>query len=138
MKLLLPPAVALAYGEPWRLGRNGALVSDQPDGRTGVSDRAFYGGNLVAESITRDRAARAADCVNFCAGAQFAPGAAYVGGLVDLVDALEALFRTLPEPVYPCDTEEQHEQNRRWRDTADLLRAMGREPFARARAPEAA
>lgn len=101
-KLLPKPAVALAYGEPWRAPA-GTLVSDEPGVRRSdrLADRAYYGGTLVAESGDRRLMQRAADCVNFCAGVEFKPGFAYVGGLTDLLDALQVLHERMPEPELP-------------------------------------
>ena len=135
-KLLAPPpAVAMAYGEPWRVGRNGCLVSDERSsahlGGDRFGDRAYYGGTLLAESMSRSLAARAADCVNFCAGVEFRPGQVYAGALLDVLDALETLHARMPEPITPSFDDEDREYFRLWRDVDELLRQFGRDRFAR-------
>jgi hypothetical protein len=43
---------------PWRVGRPGCVVSDHPVPKMGGSDDIdYYGGHMVAESITKDNAA---------------------------------------------------------------------------------
>jgi hypothetical protein len=133
MKLLPKPAVALAYGEPWR-GKHGAIVSDQrgaghPSERPG--DRAYYGGTLIAESVGARNAVRAADCVNFCAGVDFKPGHAYVGGLADLLDALELLHKEMGEPEIPVTGRYSRQRYEFWSDIDNLLRQFGRDHMSR-------
>ena len=130
-RLLPAPIVATPYGEPWRVGR-GVLVTDARGvphvlgGGETWGNRAYYGGTMVAESITRPMATRAADCVNFCAGVEFRPGSVYLGGLLDVLDALETLHTRLPEPRTPVVHGGDREYFRLWRDVDELLSAFGR------------
>ncbi len=131
-RALPKPAVALAFSEPWRVSRAGALVTDMPGARLGdIRDRAYYGGNLVAESMSRPHAERAADCVNFCAGVAFQRGGPWVGGLSDLLDAFEDLLRVHGEPDQLAESLGEREAYRRWSIAADLLAACGRGPLWR-------
>lgn len=42
---------------PYRIGKNGAIVSDDPVvGMSGSDDIGYYGGHMVAESVTRTNA----------------------------------------------------------------------------------
>ena len=135
MKLI--PSQVSRFGEPWRVSSVGALVTDEPDGRFDAGDRASYGGNLVAESIDRRRAERAAECVNFCAGFWFPPGAAYGNGLVDLVDLFERLHHRLFDDqgeirgryvglTDPDEREYAREEFRLYSDSYAVLRRLGR------------
>lgn len=127
----MPPSVARAYGEPWRAVR-GALVSDEvlkPTLRA-AGERAYYGGNLIAESMRGPHVQRAADCVNFCAGVEFKPGMAYVGGLVDVLNALDQLHARMPEPQFPCTDREYYEM---YSDIEQILQMFGRGASARER-----
>ena len=55
--------------EPWRVGRDGSVVSDTPVPGMGGSDAVeYYGGHLIGESIIEANARRIAACVNACAG----------------------------------------------------------------------
>jgi hypothetical protein len=59
--------------EPWRVGRcsvsMGTIVSDSPVPEVNGSGAIeYYGGHLIAESITRDNARRIVACVNACEG----------------------------------------------------------------------
>lgn len=59
--------------EPWKLGRAGSVISESKDGleiigATGEEAINYYGGNLIAESISQANAARIVACVNACAG----------------------------------------------------------------------
>lgn len=135
-KLLPRPAPTTAYGEPWREGRGGCLVSDTRGigfGRQGFGGRAYYGGTLLAESMSRRLARRAADCVNFCAGVEFSPGTVYVGALADVLDALEDLHSRLPEPDTPVLNASDRERFEYWRAIDDLLRMFGRDAASRER-----
>jgi hypothetical protein len=135
-KLLPPPRYH--FGEPWRLGRGLVLLSDSPGVfNSDPQDRIYYGGNLVAESITRERAGRAMECVNFCAGFWFPPHAAYPGGLTDLVDLLEQLHRRVwdedGEPrgryvgiVDPAARHRAREEFDLWNRSYQTLRNLGR------------
>ena len=38
---------------PWRRGLFGAVVCDEPTGLPGADDVAYYGGNLVCESVAQ-------------------------------------------------------------------------------------
>ncbi len=54
---------------PWRAGRGGCVVSDHPVPEVGGSDHtAYYGGHMVAESISASNVRRIVACVNACAG----------------------------------------------------------------------
>jgi hypothetical protein len=139
VKLLPKPAVALAYGEPWR-GRHGAIVCDQHGvhgGHNEMVDRAYYGGTLIAESVNRRLAERAAQCVNFCAGVEFEPDFAYVGGLVDLLDSLATLHERTREPDLPSLDPEERDHYRLWSTVNQLLRHFGRDSWSRRKAQEA-
>src|SRR5688500_18058186 len=90
---LLPPGPHYQFAEPWRAGRvSHGIVSNRPTVHGEPRDRAYYGGNMVAESMERRLRDRAVACVNFCAGFHFPDGSAYPGGLIDLVDVLEKVF----------------------------------------------
>lgn len=55
--------------EPWRLGRPGTVVADEPvPDMGGADDVEYYGGHCVAESIVERNARRIVACVNACAG----------------------------------------------------------------------
>lgn len=59
--------------EPWRVGKcsasMGVVVSDEPVPEINGSDAVdYYGGHLVAESVTPANARRIVACVNACAG----------------------------------------------------------------------
>jgi len=59
--------------EPWREGKSSpfmtCVVSDEEiEGIDGANEVAYYGGNLIAESVTPDNARRIVACVNACAG----------------------------------------------------------------------
>lgn len=42
---------------PWRVGRAGAVVADHPvPGMSGSGDIEYYGGHLIAESVTKENA----------------------------------------------------------------------------------
>ncbi|WP_243546177.1 hypothetical protein [Pseudodesulfovibrio tunisiensis] len=54
---------------PWRVGTHGEIVTDSTKGlRCDEDMRQYYGGNLVAESITKENARRIVACVNALAG----------------------------------------------------------------------
>jgi hypothetical protein len=55
---------------PWRVGRSGSVVSDSSEGitisgATGKQDVDYYGGNLIAESVSLENAAFIVESVNF-------------------------------------------------------------------------
>lgn len=55
---------------PWRVGRPGTVVSDSADGltingATGADNVEYYGGNLIAESVSEENAAFIVRAVNF-------------------------------------------------------------------------
>lgn len=55
--------------EPWRTGRHGCVVADEPVLEIGGSDDVeYYGGHLICESVTLRNARRIVACVNACAG----------------------------------------------------------------------
>lgn len=55
--------------EPWRTGRQGSVVADEPVPEiSGSEDVAYYGGHLVAESVAPRNVRRIVACVNACAG----------------------------------------------------------------------
>lgn len=59
--------------EPWREGIPGTVVADipiegGPGGVNGADAVAYYGGNLIGESMTVANARRIVACVNACAG----------------------------------------------------------------------
>ena len=41
---------------PWRLGLNGAVVTDNDVGHDNAETRAWYGGNVICESVTESNA----------------------------------------------------------------------------------
>lgn len=50
---------------PWRVGRKGCVVADVPvPGMGGNDDVAYYGGHMVAESVTEANAAFIVKVVN--------------------------------------------------------------------------
>lgn len=55
---------------PWRVGRSGTVVADTPieGGVSGTTDTGYYGGHLIAETVTPANAKRIVQCVNACAG----------------------------------------------------------------------
>ena len=55
---------------PWRVGRPGTVVSDShiEHGPVGCDCVEYYGGHLIAESVTSANARRIAACVNACEG----------------------------------------------------------------------
>jgi len=57
--------------EPWRLGNaSGTIVANHPivGGLQGSNDTDYYGGFLIAESVSHSNAIRIVVCVNACAG----------------------------------------------------------------------
>lgn len=60
--------------EPWRTGNvSTTVVADSDDGlhitgATGPDALEYYGGNLIAESVSEENARRIVACVNACAG----------------------------------------------------------------------
>lgn len=114
-----------------------AAVRPFPVGRD-IGERAYYGGNLVAESMSRTAAQRAADCVNFCAGIEFKPGHAYVGGLNDLLDLLEQFHEEMREPDVPTLNQPDRDYFSRWSDVDAVLKQFGRDSWARMRRQESA
>lgn len=121
------------FGEPWSLGhKGGSLVSPFPTHHTDAEDsaprhRAYYGGNLVAESMRRDFALRAAACVNFCAGFEFPDRPVAPGFVADLIDLMEQAYRRLAVPKISgsrCEAEREHFQF--WYTIREFLEAVGR------------
>jgi len=54
---------------PWRVGKHGSVVCDTPVPDIDGSDATeYYGGHLIAESITPSNARRIVACANFCEG----------------------------------------------------------------------
>lgn len=55
---------------PWRVGRPGTVVSDShiEHGPGGCDCVEYYGGHLIAESITSANSRRIVACVNACEG----------------------------------------------------------------------
>lgn len=78
--------------EPWREGIPGTVVADMPieggpGGVNGADAVAYYGGNLIGESMTVANARRIVACVNACSDV---PTDMLKPGLVrELVEALE-------------------------------------------------
>ena len=57
------------YAKQIRLGRNGSIVSDTPVPEiSGSGDVSYYGGHLLAESVSPGNARRMVACWNACAG----------------------------------------------------------------------
>ena len=76
---------------PWRVGRPGTVVSDShiEHGPRGCDCVEYYGGHLIAESITSANARRIAACVNACEGIT--------------TERLEDLGRPLMKHLIGCD-----------------------------------
>lgn len=76
---------------PWRVGRPGTVVSDShiEHGPGGCDCVEYYGGHLIAESITSANASRIAACVNACEGIT--------------TERLEDLGRPLMKHLIGCD-----------------------------------
>lgn len=66
MKYAATVKVTSPTARPWRIGRPGAVVADEPvlEGPCGSDDRGYYGGYLVCESITPSNAALVVQAVN--------------------------------------------------------------------------
>ena len=55
--------------EPWRIGRHGCVVTDEPVPEiSGSDDVEYYDGHFICESVTLRNARRIVACVNACAG----------------------------------------------------------------------
>ena len=53
---------------PWRIGRPGSIVADEPVPEiSGSDDVEYYGGHLIGESVSKGNARRIVACVNACA-----------------------------------------------------------------------
>jgi hypothetical protein len=54
---------------PWRTGKSHCVVADEPvPGMNGSDAFEYYGGHLIAESVTPKNARRIVACVNACVG----------------------------------------------------------------------
>ena len=104
----------------------------------GFGERAYYGGTLIAESMAKIHIKRAAECVNFCAGVEFPEGGAYVGGLADVLDALQLLHERMVEPTTPCISTDDRSEFRLWSDINAVLKMFRRDEYSRSKAQEGA
>ena len=112
--------------EPWRVGRDGSVVSDTPVPGMGGSDAVeYYGGHLIGESIIEANARRIVACVNACAGMRNdeLEGGLLIGVMQVKIDLLESLRDELLEAAKAVVT---RWDTPNWKDAEPTAAVIGR------------